>query len=116
MRNLLSLVGLTVIGFAVIGWYCGWYTLSVTKGTEGKPEIKTTFDTNKVADDSSSFFNRVGQALGEKMKRSDLKDGQPASAPGSTPGPIAPAKSDLTPSSGQGGWFLAPTSATLPKR
>ena len=116
MRNLLALIGLVVIGFGVIGWYCGWYTLSVSKGTEGKPEIKTTLDTNKVADDSSSFFKRVGQALGEKMQQSDPKAGQPASTPGTTPGPVAPAKGDPSRTDSRTGWFLAPTQPAPPQK
>jgi hypothetical protein len=104
MRNLLALIGLLVVGFAGIGWYCGWYKLSVSKGTEGKPEIKTTVDTDKVADDSAAFFKRMGQLVGEKVRQSDPKGGQPATTPGATPGPVAPATGD----SAKGGWFLGP--------
>jgi hypothetical protein len=104
MRNLLALIGLLVVGFAGIGWYCEWYTLSVSKGTKGKPEIKTTVDPDKVADDSAAFFKRMGQLVGEKMQQSDTKGGQPTTAPGTTPGPVAPSKGN----SAKDGWFLGP--------
>lgn len=92
MRNLLALIALIILGFAAVGWYCEWYTFTVTKGPQGKPEIKTTVDTEKVSDDSEAFFKRMGQLIGEKAKESDPKGVPPAVAPGNAPGPIAPVK------------------------
>jgi hypothetical protein len=113
MRNLLALIGLLVVGFGGIGWYCGWYKLSVSKGTEGKPEIKTTVDTDKVADDSAAFFKRVTQAIRDKADQSaqDAKGAPPAGTPGSTPGPVAPVKD----TSSQGGWLFGPANPAPPK-
>jgi hypothetical protein len=95
MRNVLALIGLLVVGFAGVGWYCGWYKLSVSKGPEGQPEIKTTVNTDKVADDTSSFFKRVEQLATDKARHNDA--GQPAVTPGNTPGPIAPVKGQVPP-------------------
>jgi hypothetical protein len=94
MRNLLALIGLVVVGFAGIGWYCGWYKLSVSRGNEGQPEIKTTVNTEKVADDSSAFFKRMEHLVTEKAHQGDQKTPQPAAAPGNMPGPIAPVKGE----------------------
>src|SRR6476659_6342515 len=71
MRNLLALIGLVVVGFAAIGWYCGWYQLTVLKGTDGKPEIRTTVNTDKVTEDSSAFFQRMEQLVNQKVKPDD---------------------------------------------
>src|SRR4051794_8857706 len=57
MRNLLALIGLVVVGFGGIGWYLGWYHLSVAKGPEGTVEIKVDVDSKKVADDASQKLN-----------------------------------------------------------
>lgn len=95
MRNLLALIGLVVVGFAAIGWYCGWYKITVTNGTEGKPEVKTTVNTDKVTEDSTAFFKRMGQLVSEKAKQTESQDGQPSVAPSNTPGPIAPVKGDV---------------------
>jgi hypothetical protein len=95
MRNLLALIGLVVVGFAAVGWYCGWYKLTVTKGSEGKPEIKTTVDTDKVTEDSSAFFKRMEQLVTEKVRPEDPKTSPPAVTPGNTPGPIAPVKGEV---------------------
>lgn len=95
MRNLLALIGLVVVGFAAVGWYCGWYKLTVTKGSEGKPEIKTTVDTDKVTEDSSAFFKRMEQLVSEKVHPEEQKNPQPAVTPGNTPGPITPVKGEV---------------------
>lgn len=87
MRNLLALVGLLVVGFGGVGWYCGWYKLSVGKGSDGNLQIETQVQTKKVIEDSSSFFQKVGKIATDKME----KDGSPVSAPVATPGPSAPA-------------------------
>jgi hypothetical protein len=107
MRNLLSLIGLVVVGFLAIGWYCEWYQLSVSTGTEGKPEIKTIVDTNKVSEDSTTFFKRVGQLIGDKMQEANTKDGPPSDAPGNTPGPVTLSKTGAFNS----GWLFSPTTA-----
>ena len=96
MRNLLALVGLAVVAFAAIGWYCGWYKLTVTRDQSGQPEIKTTVNTEKVADDSSSFFKRVEQLVTEKARSGDQKT-EPTTTPGNIPGPIAPVKGQTPP-------------------
>lgn len=87
MRNLLALIGLCVVLFAAVGWYCGWYTLSIHKSGEGKLQIQTEVNTTKVTHDTSGFFQTLGRVLSEKVEKSN----PPAVAPGSTPGPVAPA-------------------------
>src|SRR5262245_43439542 len=111
MRNILALIGLFVVGFAAIGWYCGWYTLTIAKDPDGTLQIKTQVDTDKVIEDSSAFFHKVGAVIGQKAE----KNSQPATTPGNTPGPIAPAK-DTPPKDTSksntgfdGGWLLSPS-------
>jgi hypothetical protein len=97
MRNLLALIGLAVVALAAIGWYCEWYKLSVTRTKDGQPEIKTTVNTDKVADDSSAFFKRMEQLVSEKV-RSGKEVPEPSTTPGNIPGPIAPVKGQTPPS------------------
>ena len=91
MRNLLALIGLAVVALAAIGWYCEWYKLTVTRDHSGQPEIKTTVNTDKVAEDSSSFFKRMEQLVSEKVRSGGEKP-EPATTPGTISGPIAPVK------------------------
>jgi hypothetical protein len=91
MRNLLALIGLAVVALAAIGWYCEWYKLTVTRDQSGQPEIKTTVNTDKVADDSSAFFKRMEELVSEKVRAGEKKP-EPSTTPSNIPGPIAPVK------------------------
>ena len=65
MRNLFALIGFAVVAFVVVGWYCGWYRLSVQKGEDGKAEIQTVVDTKKVTEDSTAFFHKLAQVISQ---------------------------------------------------
>jgi hypothetical protein len=108
MRNLLALIGLLVIAVAAVGWYCGWYSLSVSKTTEGKPEITTTVNTDKATDDTSTFFKKIGQMVSDKAKQSDAPGGDANGTP------VAPPTSPPKSTSSQGGWLLSPTKPMTP--
>ncbi|HSQ55584.1 MAG TPA: hypothetical protein VLM40_07545 [Gemmata sp.] len=99
MRNLLALVGLAVVIFAVVGWYCGWYTVSVNRESGGNLQINTKVNTDKVTTDSSAFFQKVGELVGERGEK-----GQAAPAP-QAPDTNAPTQGNST--SGTG--LLSPT-------
>lgn len=90
MRNLLALVGLAVIGFGGVGWYMGWYKLTIAKSTDGSFQITTDVDTKKVGTDSSEFLKNVGAVIGNHVDKAahDAKSAAPTSAPGGTPGPV----------------------------
>jgi hypothetical protein len=89
VRNLLALIGLAVVLFAGLGWYLGWYKLSVAKTDDGKLQIKADVDTQKFQDDSGAFFKSAATAIGKKLENSgDAKDAK--GAPAGTPGPLAP--------------------------
>jgi hypothetical protein len=98
MRNLLALVGLLVVGFAVVGWYCGWYTVTINREPDGNLQIKTQVNTDKVSSDSSAFFEKVGQLVGERGEKGQQ------SQPPKTPAPSTPAKDNA-----DGGWLLSPS-------
>lgn len=101
MRNLLALIGALVIGFAGVGWYMGWYKLTVSKNSDGNIRIETDVDGKKVVKDVGDGAQHLGQLAGDQMEKAakDAKAGQPAN----TPGPIT------TPQGGTqekaGGWF-----------
>jgi len=70
MRNLLALLGLTVVLFLGIGYYRGWYDFTKTQTPTGS-SIKVDVHTNKIGDD----VKRGGAAVGEKIH--DLIDDKP---------------------------------------
>ncbi len=81
MRNLFALIGFAVVTFAVVGWYCGWYQLSVSTNSSGQTEIKTVVHTQKVADDSTAFFQGLGKLIQDKMAKGTDKGTDPAAGP-----------------------------------
>ncbi len=94
MRNLLALIGLAVVLFAGLGWYLGWYKLSVAKTDDGKLQIKADVDAQKVKDDSGTFFKNAATAIGKKLEESGPEPKDAKGAPAGTPGPIAPPAPD----------------------
>lgn len=107
MRNLLALVGALVVVFAGLGWYLGWYKLSVSKTADGNLRVQTEVDTNKIVADSEDKLKRAGAYLGNQLDKAgqDAKAGPPPT-PGVTPGPATADQNqkvsvfgfDLTPS------------------
>jgi hypothetical protein len=97
MRNLLALLGLLVVVFAAVGWYCGWYKININREADGKLQINTNVNTEKVVDDSTAFFHKVGELVGDRGEKS----GQPA--PATTPANST--KGDNF----DGGWLLSPS-------
>lgn len=63
MRNLLALIGLAVVLFFGLGWYFGWYTLTVESEGDGRKRIQFDVDTNKIGEDGQQFKNKVGTLL-----------------------------------------------------
>lgn len=107
MKNLLALIGALVVGFAIGGWYLGWYQLGVTKTSDGNLHVETNVNTKKLADDSSEALKKAGAFVGDHLEKTatDAKTGT-TPTPGTTPGPqdqAAPTKVtvfgiDLSPS------------------
>jgi hypothetical protein len=107
MRNLLALLALVVIAFAAIGYHQGWYTLNVTRTSDGNLKVETNLDTTKAVQETGDAIKSVGSAIGNQLDKAgqDAKAGQPPT-PATTP---APAKQDgvylfgldLTPKSGK---------------
>jgi hypothetical protein len=85
MRNLLALIGAVVVGFAVIGWYCGWYQLGISKTTDGNLHVETRIHTRKVVDDSGHALKKAGELVGTQLDKTSQDGSQPT--PGATPGP-----------------------------
>ncbi len=86
MRNILALIGALVIGFAVAGWYCGWYQVGVTKSADGNLRVETNVNTKKVADDASTAWKKVETTVGQQLDK-NVPETPVAPTPVATPAP-----------------------------
>ena len=75
MKNLLALVGLVVVGFAGLGWYLGWYKLSVKSTTDGKYNVAGDVDSRKITDDVKNFGKKVGKVLNDETPAAPTTSG-----------------------------------------
>jgi hypothetical protein len=107
---LLALIGLLVVGAGGLGWYMGWYKLSLTRTSDGNIEIKTDVDTKKVNTDVTNGLKNISSAVENKANQAAKDATPPAGTPGATPGPVAPAQgSGLNPLAPAAGTPEAPT-------
>jgi hypothetical protein len=107
MRNIFALIGVLVVGVGGLGWYLGWYKMNVTKNPEGNLQIQTDVDTKKLSGDSTEFFQKVGQMVGDKVNQAGQNGTTPpTTTPANTPG-STPANSPL-----QGSGPTTPTNNT----
>jgi hypothetical protein len=73
VRNLLALIGLLVVAFIGLGWYCGWYTFVISPGTDGRVKFQGDLDTRKIVDDAKKAGETVGNVVQNAPARSDGK-------------------------------------------
>lgn len=85
MRNLLALIGAVVVLFVGLGWYLGWYSFTLSPGTEGKQRLQVDVDTKKITDDAK----KVGQAANNVIQ-SATKDEQKGAPLADFVGPPVP--------------------------
>lgn len=63
MRNLLALVGLVVVVFAVVGWYRGWYNVHASTPGSGHGSYHIDLNTPKISDDLSKGREKLRDIL-----------------------------------------------------
>lgn len=63
MRNILALIGLIVVVFAIVGHYKGWYSFQNATAPDGKPVIKLEVDKSKVQSDIKAGAEEIGKTI-----------------------------------------------------
>jgi len=90
MKNLFALIGALVVGFAVAGWYLGWYQLGFTRTSDGNLRVETNVNTKKVVDDSGEALKKAGAFVGDHLDKTAADASSSAGqqpAPAATPAP-----------------------------
>ncbi|MCI0739431.1 MAG: hypothetical protein L0Y72_10335 [Gemmataceae bacterium] len=54
MRNLLALLGLSLVIFLGLGWYLGWYKIHSSPSADGHRQIQIDLNTPKIKQDLNS--------------------------------------------------------------
>lgn len=60
MKNLLALLGLSIVVVGAVGWHQGWYKLSITKNSDGSLRIQTDVNTAQARQDIGSAIRKSG--------------------------------------------------------
>lgn len=74
MRNLLALIGASVLMFTGAGWYFKWYSFAMTAGTNGKQHISVEVDTNKITNDAKKFGTAVQNFRNDATKGAEPQE------------------------------------------
>jgi hypothetical protein len=107
MRNLLALVGLLVVIFAVAGWFLGWYQFE----TDGHHDVKIEINGPKIEKDVHQGAQKLEKAVENKVNNGSPNT--PALPPGYTPG-TPPPGGGLPPIYPQGEQYVLPPSTPVP--
>jgi hypothetical protein len=89
VKNLLALIGLVVVGFAIAGWYLGWYNIGTEKDAQGNTHVDVKVDAAKVKHDLSEGRDKVENVI-EQKTANVLQPPAPAPAPVRPQEPPAP--------------------------
>jgi hypothetical protein len=98
MRNLLALFAATVLTFAGVGWYLGWYRVSPAPAAEGHRSFHVDVDGKKMGDDLQKGKVKLEEALDRTTK-----DDETSRAESSKPEALKDEPSRLTPDRVHGG-------------
>lgn len=80
MRNILALIGLVIVVFIAIGYVRGWYSFTVSSGTDGKTHIAVDVDKKKIREDGSSAADKAGEFV-DNLRTKAPGSAAPASLP-----------------------------------
>src|SRR5687767_12181607 len=80
MRNLLALLGASLLLFIGLGWYLGWYRFQTAPTDDGQRQINIKLNTKKIQDDVGKAGKKAKDAL-EDLLDSDDSDTRTVVAP-----------------------------------
>lgn len=78
MRNILALIGFLVVGFAVAGYFFGWYQLTSEPSPDGHRKFNVDVNTKKIGEDEQ----KVSDFISNQTKGTPST---PAPAPSNNP-------------------------------
>jgi hypothetical protein len=88
MKNMLALVGLTIVLVGGVGYFLGWYKIGTAPAADGHQKIEVDVDANKVKHDVKEAEKKVGEVVGRNVPGTTTglqKDGDWSIPPGPLP-------------------------------
>ena len=68
MKNFLALVGLLVVAFAGIGWYCEWYKIGTVPSSDGHRKFTVDVNQKEIVNDVTGFKEKVSEVINSESK------------------------------------------------
>jgi hypothetical protein len=80
MKNLISLLFLGLVIFAVVGWFQDWYSFGNVKNADGKTSVQFELDRSKIGADLSKGEDKLKKTI-DGLKADDAKGASAAPKP-----------------------------------
>jgi hypothetical protein len=93
LKNTLSLIGMAVVGFAVGGWYLGWYGISTTADSQGHSHFSMDVNVNQIEQDIKKGEDKVKDIVNSHNAGVVPVPPPSIAAPGAPYAPTAPSSS-----------------------
>jgi hypothetical protein len=68
MKNMLALIGLIVVSFLGIGWYCEWYRIGAEPTSNGQRRFNVDVNTKEITEDLTKVKAKVGDFINNEAK------------------------------------------------
>jgi hypothetical protein len=109
MRNLLALLGLALVAFAVVGWFRGWYQFQTVTEPDGHRDVKIEINGPKIDKDVHQGAQTLEKAIESKINKTPGNTSSaPAPSPANAPAPVYPPPVSTPPGYPQGEQYVLP--------
>jgi hypothetical protein len=95
VRNLLALLSASVLLFAGVGWYRGWYRVQNTPAPAGHHAVNIDIDKDRIGKDLHEGEEELQKVIEKKLKEDGGKRPEKAPPDANTPNPNQKAKPEV---------------------
>jgi hypothetical protein len=97
MRNLLAFLSASVLLFAAVGWYRGWYRVQNSPAPAGHHAVNIDIDRDKIGKDLHEGEEELQKVIEKKFKEDSGKSSEKSLPDANTPNPNPKAKPQAKP-------------------
>jgi len=96
MRNVLALLSASLLLFALVGWYRGWYRVENSPAAPGHHSVNIDIDKDKIGKDLHEGEQELQKVITKKLKDDGGKSPESLPPDANTPNPNPKAKAATT--------------------